>query len=595
MSLFPDIDAALARRALSAQRVAELARVLADWPWRWPQDRPGLTAAATHLRRGPPTLAIGVAPLVTVRGNATELWAFDIVSNASATPDHVSFDPAVKSLWNDATAAVSASLPAQWELLPTPPTPPPARFLGLSSPDSGPLSRSHLLTDSSFGLSFALALASRAIGVPLLINVAASATIAGTGALGPVQGIQQKVRDLAVLAPGIDEILVHADDVDDARAAGSRLRVTGLKTIAEAIHHVWQDRVFETLAFADAVARKRIARSLFRLTLGDRAAQGTWHAVREAATHALRWSGIDDDMRNHLLLAHAIAQRHENNAAAPMPSEAWVNSLPEPIHLRVLSQLIQQHTDTGVPDRAFCERIVARHLPLTDSARDEEVKIAGAWARVLSSSGDVEGACELQRAAAHRWAERLASAGEGSYPVSEWLRLSGALGRIEALEEAVAFVDENWPEMWASYFARHERAKARVALQAVHKNVDCRFSFAAAVSDLDVIANDHGFANHVRHSAARALARAKGLPGAPATAAIPRGANEGDLAFRAVLDAVAALEDAVQQPGKTGTQARVAALTTLLATNDPIATRLNAAAIARKEDAACFVARYYPY
>src|SRR5690606_20874259 len=108
--------------------------------------------------------------------------------------------------------------------------------------------------------------------------------------------------------------------------------------------------------------------------------------------------------------------RHESNEGElPLPEPAWLQRRPRTIRVQVLSHLVQQCADTGRPEARVVEALATPEIADDlNEAFVPQLRLHGALCRLWALTG------------------------EASFPLSEWLRLSAALGDAPSFERASA-------------------------------------------------------------------------------------------------------------------------------------------------------------
>ena len=396
----------------------------------------------------------GQALLVAASRNGGSLWLLDPKGHDA----NVNFvDRAVQSWW-DAARALPRSIP----LLARPfhalaGAVPRARHLA-SHVTYGHVIRERALDDTSFGLAFALSLASRATGVCLPCDLVASASVDAWGQLHPVGGLAPKAACLEAKARHVTRLLVAADQrdgIDEVEAAG--LEVVRVRHLHEAINEVLPDIGAQLAAQArDPLGREALVTSLFRLAV-DAPNEGlvTWRAVADAADHILAAGAgaLDAWAVWRLEAARAFALRHTSpgvSPSCPWPPPLELGSLvPPPFRQYVAANLIQHATDCGSPD---AEAILAwseerGYFVRSQDAHLSELRVLGARARLWAVTGRPSDALAAQRDLTGAWLAR-GEVPQVTYTLGEWFRLAGALGdeaeyraAIEAYQGARALGD----------------------------------------------------------------------------------------------------------------------------------------------------------
>lgn len=412
---------------------------LGTGPWCWPGegDQPHFDRARAVLPAGPPALAPGVVPLLSVRGRKqASLWRLTSREHCAASGQVLGFDTTARAAWHNALDALPRSLPVIWASL---------RNLQqldwvaehvVTLTDDGTTEvRETSLDGPSFGLSFVLSLAARIFNRPVPEDVAASAEVAADGTLKGVDEIERKLRLVDACAPRIKRFFVCADQPNvDGMVVRSDLQVKKVKSAGEAVRLVFGENLAADLIalVGSAEQRSDLVDELFELALRGRKVLVDWNPVRRAAKLAYdQWGAqVDPDQRNRLRFAHATAARHEG---APieleLPDAAWVEAFRSrslPLYIEVVSHLVQTATDKGVPTVEDAEELARAVLVDESTFTKEHYKLMGALGRLLATVGRTDDALVCQQRAANGFMQ-LYEFGELSYQLSEWYRLSGVL------------------------------------------------------------------------------------------------------------------------------------------------------------------------
>lgn len=599
----------LARVALDAATRAELQARLGAVPWCWPRrETAALRERALELvPGGPPELAIGVVPLLTVGRRDDVAWLSVLlpvpsvgtpVPTASAPLPEVSLDRVAQEAWDDAVTALSRSLPLLWQSLASA-TEQPRSALAIVPRASCRVTvrPPGEIGGPSLGLSFLLAMVSRLLGKPLPRDVAASAAVGPEGSVRGVCGLEAKIALLDDEAPGIERLIVAAENAPEAEGYARRVRIVPVTSAGHAVREVFGHDLEQYLVNAgrDAEARAELVRSFFSLTVLDgRGAVLDWAPVERAAGLALeRWPDLDPESSWKLGLARAIAGRHRaNRGDVALPAEAWLVRLPMPIRAAVLAHLVQNCADCGSPPAAAVLTLAERAVPscLRESS-NEQLRLCGARARLLAVVGHPEQALALQKAIAEELLERFQSE-DVTFQVSEWLRLAAALGETQEFCDADEWLKRHVARRQVDHlgwrYVDLARARGQVAL-----GIDASEGRKA----LQGLCTDAALPLDVRCSAARCLLRAT-----PCSTE-----SQAREAERLLCDAVADPEKReVAQPFRVlcdldravaaGDRADAdRALEALSSAVPGVVGHLRRSAERSKENVAEYVARFYPY
>lgn len=448
-------------RSLTAARPSRIDRaegeaLLRKGPWAWPYAHQvhAFEQARAFAGGEPPAARPGEALLLAVDAHDTGwVWALSpaaepLAAGPAANADRVVFGDAAERAWGLAEQLLPRVLPVMWRSVAAASGQGPRARCLAGSPHPHlrhgvTLQPQARLEGPSFGLSFLLGLASAVLGVPLPEDLAATAALRECGRLAGVAGLAHKLRALTEICPRVTRVLVAAENKEEAkRLAGDALRVIGCATIADAFREALPDptKALERLGDKTAPAdQPQHVRAFFRLATGPRAAVPEWTPIAAAADVMLeRWSELGPLDRERLDIARQIAHRHASNTGTPFAlSAALIAATPQPERTALLAHRAQQAADGEAP-RAEVLQLAAeleRHLVRGPDAFPAHLGLLGALARIWAVTGRPEDALRAQEDAAQGWLDRNEPAGV-SQPLSEMLRLAGALGDAAAFARA---------------------------------------------------------------------------------------------------------------------------------------------------------------
>ncbi|HTU99843.1 MAG TPA: hypothetical protein VMF13_04850 [Luteitalea sp.] len=582
--------AELERGAADRAARARLAPVLRAGPWCWPsRDHPSydLATAIAGTNSAPPMTPAAI-PAVTVEDRCGYAWVLHLADGPSA----VELGRETLRSWDAASLALPRSVPLLWRTVDAAHARVPRVLaVGTHLAGAGQAVPCRIVQGPSFGLAFFLLQASRAFGAPLPPDLIATAAIREDGVLEPVGGLDVKLATIRALLPGVRRVLVAATQASDPVDAGG-LEIVPVRSASQALDLVYGESLADLLlqAGADPQKRQELAEWFFRFSLVGRAELVDWAPVASAAARARSGWPLTADQAFQIAFAQAVAERHEFNAGVlPVPDEAWLQARPAPLRLQVLAHLVQQCADTGAPDFAeLAPRVATMRVPRLIDAQPMGWRLEGALARYQAVTGQPRAAMETQAALARLYVEALSPA-DASFPLAEWLRLSGVLGDRHAFANADALRESLVPlgAFGLAGSAYVDLARSRAALRL---GIEPRDAFLARLHGL---ATDPTMASHVRWSAARAWIGATSDETSAMTTALAAAASTPDHRRRhaaAVNAALVALDTALATDQGDAAAVAVAGLETL------------EAGILRHLAQACgdrpwpaFVALHYPY
>lgn len=437
---------------------------LAELPWGWPSRTNAKHAgarAATGRDDAAPLLP-GETLLLTECASEGSLWALRL---RGAARGEVALD--ALEVWRRAADLLPTVLPIMWQsprlsdprtesdsLRPLPSAPP--RLRRAHAPvrvrNASPGTYESVVAGESLGLAILLAQASLMLEMPLPCDLAATATITPNGGLGPVGGLEAKLRALVRLAPRVRRVIVAEHQrVEADRLVGEIAveegavppAVVGLAAARDAVRLALPEDATEAAwrcAGADADRRGEHVERLLQLALAERGESSDWRPIERAASLAAQhWSDAAAHEVWTLDFVAAVAARHMGRAAerpVSLPTEDELRAIPQPRRARVLAHLVQQCADTGDPEPSEVERLALTHLVRGPDAFPDHLQLVGAVARLVASRGRLDDALALQQEAAEAWLARPELHLQVSYPLSEMFRLAAALKSPSALEAA---------------------------------------------------------------------------------------------------------------------------------------------------------------
>jgi hypothetical protein len=411
-------------------------------PWCWPISDTRCERLERRLG-AVPVPGLGHLPAISVNEDDDTVVAWRIAPGSRA--GGTTLGPQMRQSWRAAAVALPRAVPVLWQSVRDATRQlPEITLLHGRRTTPGFVDAGAMVEGPSFGLGFCIHLASVVLGCPVPPHVVAAAAIDASGLVLPVGGLERKLAGIAALLPRVTDVLVAADQADEARrAAPAAVRVVGITRAADAIEHVFGDALSRLLvdAGSDPERREDLTAGFFRLALVGSDAIVDWAPVARGAALALdHWSDLSADARYRLDFARAVAARHcDNTGRIALPPSGWLESRPRMLRIQVVAHLVQQCADTGLPHPDRIEPL-ARELLAADlhEAAEPQLRLRGALARLEALTGRAQDAIAAQESLARVLAE-LHAYGDIAYPLSEWCRLAGALQDDASLQRAAAF------------------------------------------------------------------------------------------------------------------------------------------------------------
>jgi hypothetical protein len=312
------------------------------------------------------------------------------------------------------------------------------------------------------------------------------------------------------MAPSLRRVLVAAEQVDAALAAGAGFEIIGVTAAADALVHLHGAGLSERMVDAgtDAERRAELVGAFFRLALTGRGPTAFWSPIERGASIALREWPLVDDQEYLLQFAAAVAARHDRNAGElPLPddrhsAEAWLERQPAPIRLALLTHLVRQSAAAGTPPWPKTEALALRALPARfEDALLPHLTLMGALARLWSVTGREKTALVVDRRVARAFAEAYAEE-EVSWPLAEVFRLAGILHDRQAFEEA-----DDLREQVLTAGGFGTRGAPHVELSRARAEILLGRADEGSLDALHALAENRAVPAHVRGSASRWFVR----------------------------------------------------------------------------------------
>ena len=300
----------------------------------------------------------------------------------------------------------------------------------------------------SFGLSMVMGEWSIGAETPLDPTVAASATVDAVGRLGKVEGLSEKLAAVAVWAPAVRQLVVFADQADEAKRAaaelGLELEVHGLRAVEDA----WEialpglEATLRDRWGRSAELRKRAIRNLFRTVLLEDHAGVRWSAAGRAASILAELSEGDDRWRAQVV--QSATARLEGRPLRIPVDEGAESRLTPTARLALWTNRVEQVVDLAEPETAWRAEAAGAEVLLVGDDRPEELRLRGALGRLYANYGEPTTATNHLRRAIQGWEaeDRLP---EASRAICALLGVARGMGGAwaEAAEGwAVACLDE---------------------------------------------------------------------------------------------------------------------------------------------------------
>ncbi|MBN1548392.1 MAG: hypothetical protein JW902_17210 [Syntrophaceae bacterium] len=424
-----------------------IASVLRHSPWLWPQNEDVIRVqwAERTVEGKRPELQPGQVLLITFHKRNSGVWILggeELLD--SGLGKSIEWGREAVEAWDMATLVVSQSLPVLWQSLREVRNAPRHAFCLSLVPQPGFSAVPFRILDGpSFGLSFLLAIVSRLFKKAVPLEFAASASLDSVGRVSRVGEIGSKIEALIKVAPRVTKLLVAAEQADEAREkSDSYLEIVPVTDAAMAIEKVFGDGLVQSLVHAgtDPEKRSELLDSFFRLAAMGRREVLDWTPVLRGAALALKEWGdeLGPDDKYKLQFAHAVAGRHEyNQGKLNLPDPAWLKTQPLPLRVGLIAHIVQQSADTGYPSAGDVES-VARAFIVADAreAYSPQLKLAGAFARLLAIIGKSEEALRIQEGCARAFFDGMEYS-QVSYPLTEWFRLCGVCNNKKAFDRAM--------------------------------------------------------------------------------------------------------------------------------------------------------------
>jgi hypothetical protein len=310
----------------------------------------------------------------------------------------------------------------------------------------------------SFGLGFALSIASCLIGQNLPLNMVALATCGPFGTLGPVDGLEAKLEAIRRVAPRIDRVFIANSQEIPHENTGvfKRFRFLRFRDLQTALGEAFpEEELNRNLRIRIREGNPReLAKALLHYVLLERQRPNSFSAIIE--TGELIKGQVREkhqELMPMLEFSQAVALRHdgeEPEAASLIPASLdWAEDYPEWLKLHIYAEYCQHAYDTATPSiQRLSELVGGRCLSCdAEDASFEELRLLGAWWRVAELEGRYLESMKYQMEFARQWLERRIYE-ESTRPITRGLILASGLRDGDAVDEleelatrALAYLD----------------------------------------------------------------------------------------------------------------------------------------------------------
>jgi len=291
------------------------------------------------------------------------------------------------------------------------------------------------LDGPSLGLPIALALVSAFLDLPLPPQVIATAQLDATGALYPVDGLEEKLAVLRAWAPRVTQVLVAQDQREPTDRLG--LEMVRVGTLAAALRTLWpeldaQGMVRHVLGRCPTEHRPQLARRLFQISVYGAPHVLDWGIVSLLAQNLAR--ELEGRDAWHAQVAAAVAARHDNQSEPALPP-LDPDLSPASLRLVLLAHQVQDQADRA-PAHGTEVAEVALAAARQHAGTPESARLLGALGRLAAAWGALDEARQRLAEAVAGWTA-LYQEHQASHALCEWLRLEGASGATAAVLDLV--------------------------------------------------------------------------------------------------------------------------------------------------------------
>lgn len=424
------LSALLLQRDRAASDEQSLKRLL-RYAWCWPRQ-PGLRARAETLVQAPGAPDAGESLLLSANGQAGSLWR---LVPGEVGPHSAELDKGCREQLQHLQQRVSRDLPFVCHV---------GGFLPWSV-EPLHVHQQQLLTGPSFGLAFALATASRMLGLTFPPDRVACAVVNDAGRVEPVEpeGLRAKLRALRDWAPGVTRVLVAEPQASQARTLCAELdaplEVDGVRNLGHAIELCFGNVVAQLeQRWHDAAECTRLLERLFLQMLDGGTPLLHFEGVAQGATLLARAfpEGSEERTRADWI---AIVARGHDGAEDPLPlRKHWLDGMRRPLRLRALSHNVGRAAYATDGERHAIIEYARSQLattPLDD--HPDDLRVLGALGRHAAMLGDYDAARSWLTRAVKGWHE-LSEWTSGAHALCELTRVAGVTRDDTALRQILA-------------------------------------------------------------------------------------------------------------------------------------------------------------
>lgn len=424
------LSALLLQRDRAASDEQSLKRLL-RYAWCWPRQ-PGLRARAETLVQAPAAPDAGESLLLSANGHAGSLWR---LVPGDAGPHSAELGKGCREQLQRLQQRVGRDLPFVCHL---------GGFLPWSV-EPLHVHQQGLLTGPSFGLTFALATASRMLGLTFPPDRVACAVVNDAGHVEPVEpeGLRAKLQALRDWAPGVTRVLVAEPQASQARTLCAELdaplEVDGVRDLGHAIELCFGNVVAQLeQRWHDAAECARLLERLFLHLLDGGTPLLHFEGVAQGATLLARAFPEGSEERTQADWIAIVARGHDG-AEDPLPlRKHWLDGMRRPLRLRALSHSVGRAAYATDGERHAIIEYARSQLattPLDD--HPDDLRVLGALGRHAAMRGDYDAARGWLTRAVQGWHE-LSEWTSGAHALCELTRVAGVTRDDTALRQILA-------------------------------------------------------------------------------------------------------------------------------------------------------------